>query len=385
MSNRKQEFVAMILAGGQGSRLKELTAKNAKPAVPFGGKYRIIDFALSNCSNSGINTVGVLTQYEPLILNTHIGIGSPWDLDRMDGGIRVLPPFVGADGGRWYKGTANAIYENIHFIDEHDPDYVLILSGDHIYKMDYSVMLDHHKEKEADLTIGVVKVPWEETSRFGILNTHEDLKIYEFDEKPANAKSNLASMGIYIFNWKMLKQMLIDDENDPNSENDFGKNIIPIMIQGGKRVYAYEFNEYWKDVGTIHSLWEANMDLLHEDNGLNLFDKKWRIYSVNPINPPHYITHNGIVEESLVNEGCLIDGTISHSVISPGVTIKRGAKVVDSVILPGATVEEGAEVYRSIVMSGETVPAGMVVGIPGSSDIRLYFSENKPADAAVGV
>ncbi len=385
MSNRKQEFVAMILAGGQGSRLKELTAKNAKPAVPFGGKYRIIDFALSNCSNSGITTVGVLTQYEPLILNTHIGIGSPWDLDRMDGGIRVLPPFVGADGGRWYKGTANAIYENIHFIDEHDPDYVLILSGDHIYKMDYSVMLDHHKEKEADLTIAVIKVPWEETSRFGILNTREDLEIYEFDEKPEHAKSNLASMGIYIFNWKMLKQMLIDDENDPNSENDFGKNIIPTMINGGKKVYAYEFMDYWKDVGTIHSLWEANMDLLHEDNGLNLFDKKWRIYSVNPINPPHYITQNGVVEESLVNEGCYIDGTISHSVISPGVTVMAGAKVVDSVVLPGAIIEEGAQVYRCIVMSGERVPAGMVVGVPGSDEIRLYFRENKPAEAAVGV
>lgn len=384
MSNRKQEFVAMILAGGQGSRLKELTAKNAKPAVPFGGKYRIIDFALSNCSNSGITTVGVLTQYEPLILNTHIGIGSPWDLDRMDGGIRVLPPFVGAEGGRWYKGTANAIYENIHFIDEHDPDYVLILSGDHIYKMDYSEMLDHHKAKGAELTIAVIPVPWEETSRFGILNTHEDLRIYEFEEKPEKAKSNLASMGIYIFNWKKLKQLLIDDENNPESENDFGKNIIPAMIDSCP-VYAYEFRDYWKDVGTISSLWEANMDLLKEDNGLNLFEKKWRIYSVNPISPPHYITPNGLVEDSLLNEGCYIDGTVSHSVISPGVTVKAGARVVDSVVLPGVTVEEGAEVYRSIVMSGETVPAGARVGEPGSQDIVLYFNEKKSADAATGV
>lgn len=385
MSNRKQEIVAMILAGGQGSRLKELTAKNAKPAVPFGGKYRIIDFALSNCSNSGITTVGVLTQYEPLILNTHIGIGSPWDLDRMDGGIRVLPPFVGADGGRWYKGTANAIYENIHFIDEHAPEYVLILSGDHIYKMDYSEMLDNHKAKEADLTIAVIKVPWEEAPRFGILNTQDDLKIYEFDEKPANPKSNLASMGIYIFNWKMLKQMLIDDENNLESENDFGKNIIPKMIDGGNRVYAYEFNDYWKDVGTIHSLWEANMDLLNEDNGLNLFDKKWRIYSVNPISPPHYITPNGIVEDCLVNEGCYIDGKVSHSVLSPGVKVSAGAHIVDSVILPGVVIEEGAQVYRSIVMSGETVPAGETVGSPDSQDILLYFRENKPAEAAMGV
>lgn len=384
MSNRKQEFVAMILAGGQGSRLKELTSKNAKPAVPFGGKYRIIDFALSNCSNSGITTVGVLTQYEPLILNTHIGIGSPWDLDRMNGGIRVLPPFVGAEGGRWYKGTANAIYENIHFIDEHDPDYVLILSGDHIYKMDYSEMLEHHKAKEAELTIAVIPVPWEETSRFGILNTHEDLRIYEFEEKPAKAKSNLASMGIYIFNWKKLKQLLIEDENDPNSENDFGKNIIPTMIDTCP-VYAYEFNDYWKDVGTIQSLWEANMDLLNDDSGLNLFDKKWRIYSVNPIFPPHYITQNAVVEESLINEGCYIDGNVSHSVLSPGVMVKAGAKVVDSVILPGAVIEEGAAVYRCIVMSGETVPAGTIAGSPDSKDILLYFNENKPADAAMGV
>lgn len=385
MSNRKQEFVAMILAGGQGSRLKELTSKNAKPAVPFGGKYRIIDFALSNCSNSGITTVGVLTQYEPHILNTHIGIGSPWDLDRMDGGIRVLPPFVGVEGGRWYKGTANAIFENIHFVDEYDPDYVLILSGDHIYKMDYSEMLEHHIAKAADLTIAVIKVPLEEAPRFGILNTKEDLEIYEFDEKPANPKNDLASMGIYIFNWKALKQMLINDEKDPQSENDFGKNIIPTMINSGQRVYAYEFEGYWKDVGTLYSLWEANMDLLHEDNSLNLFDKKWRIYSVNPISPPHYITENGVVEESLINEGCLIDGTVIHSVISPGVTVKAGAKVVESVVLPGAVIEEGAEVHRTIVMSGETVPAMARVGVPGSSDILLYHQETKTADSAMGV
>lgn len=385
MSNRKQEFVAMILAGGQGSRLKALTEKNAKPAVPFGGKYRIIDFALSNCSNSGITTVGVLTQYEPLILNTHIGIGSPWDLDRMDGGIRVLPPFVGVDGGRWYKGTANAIYENIHFIDEHDPDYVLILSGDHIYKMDYSEMLDHHKEKNADLTIAVIKVPLDEAPRFGILNTKDDLEIYEFDEKPANPKNDLASMGVYIFNWQTLKKMLIDDENDLNSENDFGKNIIPSMIDGGKRVYAYEFKGYWKDVGTIYSLWEANMDLLSEDNGLNLFDKQWRIYSVNPISPPHYITQNGIAEDSLINEGCFIDGTVRHSVVSPGVMIKAGALVEDSVLLPGAIIEEGAQVFRAIVMSGETVPAMARIGVPGSDDIVLYQQEAKNSDGATGV
>lgn len=362
----------MILAGGQGSRLKDLTEKNAKPAVPFGGKYRIIDFALSNCSNSGITTVGVLTQYEPLILNTHIGIGAPWDLDRMEGGIRVLPPFVGVDGGRWYKGTANAIYENFHFIDEYDPEYVLILSGDHIYKMDYSEMLDKHKENGAELTIAVIRVPWDEANRFGILSADDQMRITEFAEKPSEPKSNLASMGIYIFNWKVLRQILAEDESNPESENDFGKNIIPTLIERGNPIFAYEFNDYWKDVGTISSLWEANMDLLNDDNQLNLFDKSWRIYSTNPISPPHYVTRNGIVENAMINEGCQIDGTVQHSILSPGVIVKEGAIIVDSVVLPGAIIEERAQVYKTIVMSNTVVLANTVINSPDSPDIVLY-------------
>ena len=285
----KKEIVAMILAGGQGSRLGVLTKDVAKPAVSFGGKYRIIDFPLSNCSNSGIYTVGVLTQYKPLDLNSHIGIGDPWDLDRRDGGVSILPPYQGAKGGDWYKGTANAIYQNIEFVDRYNPEYVLILSGDHIYKMDYDNMLKFHKDNKSDATIAVIKVPIEEASRFGIMNTRKDNSIYEFEEKPKMPKSRNASMGIYIFNWKVLKHYLKEDENDINSSNDFGKNIIPKMLKAERKMMAYPFDGYWKDVGTIESLWEANMDLIERDNGLNLYDNEWKIYSQNQASPAHYI------------------------------------------------------------------------------------------------
>ena len=371
MKRKKKEAIAMILAGGQGSRLGALTKENAKPAVPFGGKYRIIDFPLSNCSNSGIYTVGVLTQYRPLILNTHIGIGSYCDLDRMDGGVSILPPFVSREGGRWYKGTANAIYENREFVDVYDPEYIIILSGDHIYKMDYSEMLKYHKEKGAHATISVMEVPWEDTSRFGIMNCNEDDTIYEFEEKPQNAKSNLASMGIYIFNWKLLKEYLKSDEEDIDSDNDFGKNIIPKMLNDGNKMCAYRFDGYWKDVGTVKSLWEANMDLLKDDNELNLYDRNWRIYSVNPISPPHFISSEADVKLSLLNEGCVVYGNIKNSVLFPDVEVEKGAKVVDSVIMSGVKVEEGAVIERAIIGEGVVVKAGQKIGDIDSEDIAL--------------
>ena len=371
MKRKKKEAIAMILAGGQGSRLGALTKENAKPAVPFGGKYRIIDFPLSNCSNSGIYTVGVLTQYQPLILNTHIGIGSYCDLDRMDGGVSILPPFVSREGGRWYKGTANAIYENTEFVDVYDPEYIIILSGDHIYKMDYSKMLKYHKEKGAHATISVMEVPWEDTSRFGIMNCDEVDEIYEFEEKPQNAKSNLASMGIYIFNWKLLKEYLKADEGDIESDNDFGKNIIPKMLKDGNKMCAYRFDGYWKDVGTVKSLWEANMDLLKDDNELNLYDRSWRVYSVNPISPPHFISSEAIVKSSLLNEGCVVYGEIQNSVLFPDVEVERGAKVVDSVIMSSVKIEEGAVVERAIIGEGVVIKAGQKIGDIDSEDIAL--------------
>ena len=317
----KKEMIAMILAGGQGSRLKMLTKSTAKPAIPFGGKYKIIDFTLSNCSNSGIDTVGVLTQYQPLTLNSHIGIGIPWDLDRNNGGVTLLPPYMHESGGDWYKGTANAIHQNTNFIDSYDPEYVLILSGDHVYKMDYSKMLDFHKEKCADATIAVIEVPLEEAPRFGIMNTTTDNKIYEFEEKPQNPKNNMASMGVYIFNWKFLKNFLKDDENNRQSNNDFGKNIIPAMLKNEKSLYAYPFKGYWKDVGTIKSLWEANMDLIDDNNELNIHDETWRIYSINPTNPAQYIGPKAKVTNSLVVEGCIVLGEVSNSVLFQGVTV----------------------------------------------------------------
>lgn len=368
---QKKEWIAMILAGGQGSRLTLLTKKIAKPAVYFGGKYRIIDFVLSNCSNSGIDTVGVLTQYQPLVLNSYIGIGSPWDLDRKKGGVTLLPPYVNEKGGEWYKGTANAIYQNINFIDEHDPDYVVVLSGDHIYKMDYSLMLDYHKSKSAEATIAVIEVPWDETSRFGIMNTEPDGRIYEFEEKPKQAKSNTASMGIYIFNWSVLRKYLIEDEQDPNSSNDFGKNIIPRMLETGVKLYAYPFKGYWKDVGTIESLWEANMDLLKEDNGLNLYDSKWKIYSVNPIRPPHYAGESAVIKDSMVGEGCVIYGEVHNSVLFPGVFVGKNSKISDTVVMPKVQIGENVIIERSIIGLESVIQDGCKIGDAASNRITL--------------
>ena len=318
----KKEMVAMVLAGGQGSRLKLLTKNNAKPAVPFGGKYRIIDFPLSNCTNSGIDTVGVLIQYKPQILNNYIGIGRAWDLDRNFGGISLLPPYMQENGGWWYKGTANSIYQNMDFIDEYDPEYVLILSGDHIYKMDYNEMLKYHKSHNADATIAVIEVSLEEASRFGIMNVREDKQIYEFEEKPAHPKSTLASIGIYIFNWKTLKKALIEDEANPNSSNDFGKDIIPKLLGENCKLMAYPFKGYWKDVGTIESLWEANMDLINKDVDFDIYDKNWRIYSQAPNKPGQVIGDNAKIKNSLITEGCVIKGEVENSVLFSGVYIE---------------------------------------------------------------
>lgn len=358
----KKEIVAMILAGGQGSRLGVLTKKLAKPAVPFGGKYRIIDYALSNCSNSCIDTVGVLTQYQPLELNSHIGIGSPWELDRREGGVSILPPYQEEKGGNWYKGTANAIYRNIAFVDNYDPEYVLILSGDHIYKMDYEKMLDFHKAKNADATIAVIDVTLEEASRFGIMNTNDDLSIYEFEEKPKKPKSTKASMGIYIFNWKLLKKYLKEDENDKNSSNDFGKNIIPKMLNEGQKLMAYPFKGYWKDVGTIESLWQANMDLLKEDNELNSTDDEWKIYSVNPVRPAQYIGPQASVNSSLVVEGCIIHGQVENSVLFQGVTVGKNSVIRNSVIMPNTKIGENVVIDKAIIGSNVIIRRDCSVG-----------------------
>ena len=351
---KKKECVAMLLAGGQGSRLYTLTEKTAKPAVVFGGKYRIIDFTLSNCVNSGIDTVGVLTQYQPLVLNEYIGNGQPWDLDKTYGGAMVLPPYQRQKGADWYSGTANAIYQNIDFIARYDPDYVLILSGDHIYKMDYYAMLDYHKKNNADCTIAVIDVPLAEASRFGIMNTNDDGSIYQFEEKPKEPKSTKASMGIYIFNKQKLFDYLTADEADPNSSKDFGKNIIPAMLAGGERMYAYPFSGYWKDVGTISSLWEANMDLLGEKPVFNLKEPSWRIYSRNSTEPPHYAGDKSVIVNSLITEGCEIYGRVENSVLSNGVTVEEGAVVKDSVIMEGTVIKSGA-VVNYTVMDGNTV------------------------------
>lgn len=359
---RKQECVAMLLAGGQGSRLYALTRRIAKPAVPYGGKYRIIDFPLSNCVNSGIETVGVLTQYQPLELNDYIGSGQPWDLDRMDAGVHVLPPYQRNQGADWYKGTANAIYQNIDFIQRYDPEYVLVLSGDHIYKMDYSKMLAAHKETGADCTIAVLDVPKEEASRFGILNTNPDGSIYEFDEKPAVPKSTLASMGIYIFTWEKLRKYLIADEEDPTSSNDFGKNVLPAMLNAGERMFAYRFEGYWKDVGTIDSLWEANLDLLNPKVPLDLSDPDWKIYSRTPGMPPHYLSNTAQVQNSIIAEGGNISGKVEYSVVFAGVTIEEDAEVIDSILMPGAVVRKGAKVQYAILAENVEVGEGAVVG-----------------------
>ncbi len=358
----KSEIVAMILAGGQGSRLGVLTKKLAKPAVPFGGKYRIIDFPLSNCSNSGIYTVGVLTQYKPLELNAHIGIGSPWDLDRRDAGVRILPPYQEEKGGNWYKGTANAIYQNTEFIDSYNPEYVLILSGDHIYKMNYDEMLEKHKRSNADATIAVINVSIEEASRFGIMNTREDHSIYEFEEKPKKPKSTLASMGIYIFNWKTLKKYLREDESDRFSSNDFGKNIIPKMIKDNLKMMAYPFDGYWKDVGTIHSLWEANMDLLDDDNKLNLYDKEWKIYSSSQVSLAQYIGEEALIKNSLIVEGCTVYGAVEESVLFQGVHIGKKTVIKDSVIMPNAFIGDNVIIEKAIIGSDAIIRKGCRIG-----------------------
>jgi len=359
---RKQEIVAMLLAGGQGTRLQVLTKDMAKPAVPFGGKYRIIDFPLSNCANSGISTVGVLTQFMPLELNSYMGNGNPWDLDRVDGGLTILPPYTAGKTGEWYKGTANAIYQNIKYIEQYDPEYVLILSGDHIYKMNYNKMLEFHKEKKADLTVAHINVPLEEASRFGILNTDDDLRIVEFLEKPEHPVSTKASMGIYIFNWKVLKEYLIRDEENPESEKDFGKNIIPMLLEEDRRIYAFPFAGYWKDVGTIESLWEANMDLIKRKEDFNISDKTWKIYYRHEGRLPQYIGESAEVTESMISDGTIVLGKVHESIVSSGVSIAQNSKVLGSIIMQNAVIEEGATVVNSIIAEGTVVKNGVTVG-----------------------
>ena len=360
---QKKRVIAMLLAGGQGRRLKVLTEKTAKPAVPFGGKYRIIDFPLSNCVNSGIDTVGILTQYQPLELNEYIGNGQPWDLDRIYGGVHVLPPYQKASGSDWYKGTANAIYQNISFIERYDPEYVIILSGDQICKQDYSDFLRFHKEKNAEFSVAVMEVPWEEAPRFGLMVTDDDDRITEFQEKPKNPKSNLASMGIYIFNWDILKQYLIEDEADPESENDFGNNIIPNLLRDERKMYAYHFNGYWKDVGTIPSLWEANMEVLDpEHSGINLFDEDWKIYSRNSGMPGHKICAGANVENSMITDGCKIAGSVKHSILFAGVKVEAGAVVEDAVVMGRTTIKAGASVKHCIVAENVVIGENAVVG-----------------------
>ena len=391
----KTEMMAMLLAGGQGSRLGVLTKEIAKPAVMFGGKYRIIDFPLSNCINSGIYTVGVLTQYEPLLLTKHIGIGIPWDLDRTNEGVTVLSPFVKGSQGEWYSGTANAIYQNIRFIDNYDPEYVLILSGDHVYKMDYSKMLDYHKERGADATIAVLEVDWEEAKQFGIMNTNSEARIVEFEEKPQNPKSNLASMGIYIFTWKVLRQALIED-HEIHEDSDFGKHIIPSMLAGERNVYAYAFSDYWKDIGTIEAYWEANMELTHTVPEFNLYDEFWKIYTNIDHQPPQYISESAVIEKSLISEGCEVEGKVYNSVLGPRVHIEEGAIVTNSIIMQDTVVRRGAIVERSIVSEkaeiGENTCIGHGEDVIHETKPHIYHSgitaigayTNVPANVVIG-
>lgn len=360
----KKKIVCMLLAGGQGSRLGVLTSNMAKPAVPFGGKYRIIDFPLSNCVNSDIDTVGVLTQYRPLALNAYLGTGQHWDLDRTNGGVFVLPPYMTENDGRWYSGTANAIWQNRSFLDQYDPDYVLILSGDHIYKMDYTKMLKFHVANEAAATIAVLKVPMEEAHRFGIMNTDETGRIVSFEEKPKQPKSNNASMGIYIFDWKLLRDYMARDDADPESENDFGKNIIPNMLNAGEKLVAYPFDGYWKDVGTIQSLWEANMDLLGEPPVLDLNDPSWRIYTRNPVMPPHYTGRDAEVKNSLVAEGCVVRGNVSHTVLFCGAKEDSGSEILDTVVLPNAEIGKNCLVKKAIIGENAIIGDGSQIGVP---------------------
>ena len=377
---RKKQCVAMLLAGGQGSRLGILTKDVAKPAVPYGGKYRIIDFPLSNCTNSGIDVVGVLTQYRPLELNAYIGSGSPWDLDLSNGGVYVLPPYQTGKTGEWYKGTANAIYQNIPFIAQWDPEYVLVLSGDHIYKMDYNAMLREHIKNGADLTIAVREVPWEEAPRFGILNTDENNRITEFEEKPAQPKSNKASMGVYIFSWSKMRKYLELDEANPNSDNDFGKNIIPAMLEAGENLYTYTFDGYWKDVGTIESLWEANMDLLSPNSELDLNDPTWKIYTEDATSLPQYICDTAVINTAFITQGCVVEGEITNSVLFTGVKVGPGAKIIDSVLMPGVVVEAGAVVQRALVADGVVIGTNARVGSKDSEHIELVSKRVKGAE-----
>ena len=369
---KKTECLAMLLAGGQGSRLGILTKNIAKPAVPYGGKYRIIDFPLSNCINSGIETVGVLTQYQPLELNDYIGNGSAWDLDRVRGGVHILSPYQQIKGTQWYKGTANAIYQNINFIDRYNPEYVAVLSGDHIYKMDYSKMLAYHKEKEAACTIAMLEVPWEEASRFGLMFVNDDGSISEFEEKPKNPKSNKASMGVYIFTWSVLRKYLIDDENNPSSGNDFGHDVIPAMHSAGERLFAYQFDGYWKDVGTIDSLWEANLDLLNPKVDLDLSDNSWKIYSKTTAAPPHFISDKAAVENSMIAEGCEIDGEVDYSILFSNVTVEKGATVRYSIVMPGTVIRSGALVEYSIVAENAVIDENAHVGNDPASMSNAY-------------
>ncbi|HPD01063.1 MAG TPA: glucose-1-phosphate adenylyltransferase [Acetivibrio sp.] len=373
-----KEIIALLLAGGQGSRLGVLTKNIAKPAVLYGGKYRIIDFSLSNCVNSDIDTVGVLTQYQPLELNAHIGIGKPWDMDRINGGVTILSPYLKAKIGEWYKGTANAVFQNIHYVDKHNPDYVIILSGDHVYKMNYSKMLDFHKENNADATISVINVPWEEAGRYGIMNTDETGKIYEFEEKPQNPKSNLASMGVYIFKWNVLKEYLIRDDKDDESAHDFGKNIIPLMMGEGRSMWAYKFSGYWKDVGTIQAYWESNMDLISRVPDFNLFDPAWKIYTPNPVKPAHYIGPNGSIKKTIAAEGCMIYGKVKNSVISSGVYIGEGSVVEDSIIMTDSYIGSNSYINKCIIGEGvhigNDVKMGIGEDIPNELKPSLYDS-----------
>ena len=373
----KKEMIAMLLAGGQGSRLGVLTSKMAKPAVAFGGKYRIIDFPLSNCINSGVDTVGVLTQYQPLRLNSHIGIGIPWDLDRNIGGVSILPPYEKSSNSEWYTGTANAIYQNLSYMESYNPEYVLILSGAHIYKMYYEVMLDFHKAHNADISIAVMPVPMEEASRFGIVITDENSKITEFQEKPEHPKSNLASMGIYIFNWKLLRKMLLADMKNQDSNHDFGKDIIPTMLNDGRKLYAYKFKGYWKDVGTIDSLWEANMDLINNKNELDLNDDSWKIYTEDTTALPQYVGPTAEIERAFINQGCVINGKVKNSVLFTGAKVGEGAQIIDSVLMPGVEVEEGAVVTRALVADGVKIGKNAVVGSADSEHIELVSKRVK--------
>jgi glucose-1-phosphate adenylyltransferase len=370
----KNECIAMLLAGGEGRRLGVLTKDLAKPAVHFGGKYRIIDFTLSNCVHSGIETVGVLTQYQPLELTQHLGIGTPWGLDRREGGMHVLPPYVRQKGGSWYKGTANAIYQNLGFIERYDPEYVLIISGDHIYKMNYDLLLDAHKKNRADATLAVISVPWAEANRFGILSVDEDGRVIEFAEKPKKPSSNLASMGVYMFSWPVLKEALFRDEAERQSSNDFGKDIIPTLLEEGARLFSYQFDGYWKDVGTIDSLWEANMDLLEEQPSLQLNDRSWRIFSASPNQPAQYVAPTARIQGSLINEGCVVEGQVNRSVLFHGARVSEGSLVEDSILMPGAIIGKDARIIRAIVGENAVVGDGCLVGSVDSEDIAVVGS-----------